>query len=206
MEHHLSSTKPHLLFLTETQLFVTTDSSPFSVPSYLNYPHFRSKAGCCSYVRNDIICSRAQNLESSEIPTIWLRLQYHSFTNCVCAVYFSPNSSDYAKFFEYLNSKMEYILSHFPYAHCLVKLFRLCLSTSIYPLCWKFAHIQPVPKKGDRSNPSNYHPIALISCFSKAFEFVLNKKIMRQLSAHNLLSDCQYVSVKADLLVIFLLS
>ena len=32
VEHHLSSTKPHLLFLIETQLSVTTDSCPFSVP------------------------------------------------------------------------------------------------------------------------------------------------------------------------------
>ena len=53
---------------------------------------------------------------------------------------------------------------------CLVKLFRLCLSTSTFPSCWKYAFIQPVPKKGDRSNPSNYRPIALLSCLSKAFE------------------------------------
>ena len=45
---------------------------------------------------------------------------------------------------------------------------------------------------GDRSNSSNYRPIALIFCLSQAFEFVLNNKIMRNLSAHNLLSDCQY--------------
>ena len=36
-------------------------------------------------------------------------------------------------------------------APCLVKLFQLCLSTSILPSCWKFAYIQPVPKKGDLS-------------------------------------------------------
>ena len=77
-------------------------------------------------------------------------------------------------------------------AWCLVKLFHLCLSTFTYPSCWKFAHILPVPKKGDHSNPSNYCPIALICCLSKAFEFVLNEKIMGHLSAHNLLSDCQY--------------
>ena len=68
----------------------------------------------------------------------------------------------------------------------------ICLSTSTYSSCWKFAHIQSVPKMGDRSNPSNYCPIALISCLSKAFESVVNKKIMRFLSAHNLLPDCQY--------------
>ena len=59
VEHHLSSTKPHLLFLTETELSVTIDSNPFSVPSYFLYFHFQSKAGCCAHVRNDINCSRA---------------------------------------------------------------------------------------------------------------------------------------------------
>ena len=77
-------------------------------------------------------------------------------------------------------------------APCLVKLFHLCLSTSTFPSCWKFAHIQPVPKKGDRSNPSNYRPIALTSCLSKAFESILNKRILKHLSAHNLISDRQY--------------
>ena len=32
-----------LSLLTETQLSVTTDSSPFSVPSYFLYPHFNPK-------------------------------------------------------------------------------------------------------------------------------------------------------------------
>ena len=79
------------------------------------------------------------------------------------------------------------VLTNFAFelAHCLVKLFLLCLSTSTYPSCWRFAHIQPVPKKDDR-------PIALISCLSKTFESVLNKKIMRHLSVHKFLSDCQY--------------
>ncbi|MPC56761.1 hypothetical protein E2C01_050727 [Portunus trituberculatus] len=46
VEHHLSSPKPHLLFLTETQLSESTESRPFSVPSYFLYSHFCSKAGC----------------------------------------------------------------------------------------------------------------------------------------------------------------
>ena len=75
---------------------------------------------------------------------------------------------------------------------CLGKLFRLCLSSCIFPSCWKFALIQPVPKKGDRSQPSNYRPIALISCIAKIFESILNQKISKYLSCHNLLSDRQY--------------
>ncbi|MPC97664.1 hypothetical protein E2C01_092988 [Portunus trituberculatus] len=65
VEHHLSSTKPHLLFLTEIQLSEATDSSPFSVPSYFLYSHFHSKAGCCVYVRNDLTCFRAHALTNT---------------------------------------------------------------------------------------------------------------------------------------------
>ena len=116
VEHYLSSTKPHLLFLTETQLSVTIDSSPFSVLSYFLYPHVQPKAGCCAYVRNDITCYRAHKFGSSECSTIWLRLQCHSLSTYICAVYLSPNSSEYVKLLEYLTSKLKYILSHFSYA------------------------------------------------------------------------------------------
>ncbi len=76
--------------------------------------------------------------------------------------------------------------------HCLVKFFRLILSTSLFPSCRKYAYIQPVPKKGDRSNPSNYRPIALLSCLSKVFGSFLNRKILKHLSTSNLPSDRQY--------------
>ena len=46
-------------------------------------------------------------------------------------------------------------------------------SVSAYQSCWKYAYIQPVPKKNDRSNTSNYRPIALMSSISKVFEALL---------------------------------
>ncbi len=52
--------------------------------------------------------------------------------------------------------------------------------------------MRPVPNKGDRSNASNYRPIALISCLSKAFETILNRTFLKHLSYINLLSDHQY--------------
>ncbi|MPC72018.1 hypothetical protein E2C01_066310 [Portunus trituberculatus] len=64
VEHHLSSTKLNL-FHTEIQLSEVTDSNLFSVPSYFIYPHFRSKAGCCVYVRNNLtLLSTLSNLQS----------------------------------------------------------------------------------------------------------------------------------------------
>ncbi|MPC45217.1 hypothetical protein E2C01_038910 [Portunus trituberculatus] len=100
----------------ETQLSVATDSSPFSVPSYFLYSHFCSKAGCCIYIRNDLTCSRAHTLKSSEFITIWLRLNSHFLSKFFSAVYLSPNYSDYSKFFDYLTFKVEHILSLCPFA------------------------------------------------------------------------------------------
>ncbi|MPC29408.1 hypothetical protein E2C01_022638 [Portunus trituberculatus] len=88
VEHHLSSAKPHLLFLTETQLWNE---------------------------RNNLTCFCPHALESSEFSTIWLRLNSHSLTKLICAVYLSRNSSDYSKFFDYLTSKVEHILSLYPF-------------------------------------------------------------------------------------------
>ncbi len=70
--------------------------------------------------------------------------------------------------------------------------FRLCLTTSTFPSCLKYAYIQPVSKKGDRSNPSNYCPVALLSCLSKAFETILNKWFLKLLTSLNFPSDRQY--------------
>src|ERR1044072_8007165 len=56
--------------------------------------------------------------------------------------------------------------------------------------------IQPVPKKGDPSQPSNCRPISLNSVLSKVFEYVLNRKIWKHLNSSNLISDRQYFFLK----------
>src|ERR1700755_518715 len=69
-EHNLSSSRPHHLFLTETQVFGCSDSKPYSVSSYCLYSQFSAKGGCCANVRNNVVCSRVSNLESSEFSTL----------------------------------------------------------------------------------------------------------------------------------------
>ncbi|MPC41444.1 hypothetical protein E2C01_035035 [Portunus trituberculatus] len=81
---------------------------------YINFCNIRT--GCCVYVRNDLTCSRAHALESTEFSTIWLRLNSHSQTKFICVVYLSRNSSDYNKFFDCLTSKVENILSLYTFA------------------------------------------------------------------------------------------
>ena len=52
-------------------------------------------------------------------------------------------------------------------APLLTELFRRSLQSGEVPLDWRLANITPIFKKGDRSFPSNYHPISLTSVTSK---------------------------------------
>ena len=61
----------------------------------------------------------------------------------------------------------------------------------------KHARVQPVPKKGEHSNPSNYRPVALTSAVAKFFETLLNSHFIKHLESNNLLSDHQYGFLKA---------
>ena len=72
------------------------------------------------------------------------------------------------------------------------RLFCLILISCTYPSFWKHALVQPVPKKGDRSNPSNYRPIALTSAVAKVFKTFLISHFIKHLESNNLLSDHQY--------------
>ena len=85
VENHFSFTKPDL-FLNETQMSGTEDSSLFSVPSYFIFPNFHCIAGSCVYKLNYLICSHIHAFESFEISSIWLRLQSKSQAEFICAV------------------------------------------------------------------------------------------------------------------------
>ena len=76
-------------------------------------------------------------------------------------------------------------------APVLCHLFHLILISCTNPSSWKHALVQPVPKKGDRSNPSNYHPTALTSAVARVFETLLNSHFIKHLESNNLLSDHQ---------------
>jgi hypothetical protein len=74
----------------------------------------------------------------------------------------------------------------------LVRLYRLCLITGSYPVSWRFSLIHPIPKKGDKSLPSNYRPIALTNFLAKVFESLINNHILKHSEKLLLFSDSQY--------------
>ena len=47
----------------------------------------------------------------------------------------------------------------------------------IFPDIWKIANVIPIFKKGDKSQPSNYRPVALLSCIGKLQERIVFKNM-----------------------------
>ncbi|XP_052750997.1 uncharacterized protein LOC128200723 [Galleria mellonella] len=74
----------------------------------------------------------------------------------------------------------------------LTRLFTISYSTGQFPSTWKTTLVHPVPKKGDKSDPSNYRPIAIASLLSKVMERIVNAQLLKYLEDHDLLSDRQY--------------
>ena len=64
------------------------------------------------------------------------------------------------------------------------------------PEKWKEANLTPVFKKGSRTNPSNYRPIAITSVVCKIMEKLIKNTITNHLIKHNLLSVHQHGFVR----------
>lgn len=67
-----------------------------------------------------------------------------------------------------------------------------CIEKGVFPEILKISVIKPMFKKGDRQDPSNYRPIALIPVFSKIFEKILHTSIYSFLETNKILIDEQY--------------
>lgn len=74
----------------------------------------------------------------------------------------------------------------------LCKIINQSLKQGSFPDKLKFAEIKPLFKKGNVNDPSSYRPIALLSCFSKILEKVVEKQVSQFLESNKILSQTQY--------------
>ena len=74
----------------------------------------------------------------------------------------------------------------------LAQLFNLSFPTGKFPEIWKIASIVPIPKAGDKSDPSNYRPISLLSIVSKLLEKIVYAILWDHLLEHAPISDRQW--------------
>ena len=87
---------------------------------------------------------------------------------------------------EYFIEGIDILSSH------LCDLFNSILNSGYFPDHWSEGIIVPVHKKGDASNVENYRGITLVSCMSKLFTSILNKRITVLCDKFNIISDAQF--------------
>ena len=67
------------------------------------------------------------------------------------------------------------------------------LSEGIFPDTSKLANVIPIFKKGDKSQPSNYRPVALLSCIGELQERIVFKNLYNFLLDNNLYTSINLV-------------
>jgi hypothetical protein len=70
-------------------------------------------------------------------------------------------------------------------------LFNRSLQEETFPDSWKMAHVIPLYKKNDKSMPSNYRPVSLLSCCGKLFERIIFKHMYNYFLENNLIYKYQ---------------
>ena len=74
----------------------------------------------------------------------------------------------------------------------LLEIFNCSWNKGPVPEVWKTAHLVPVLKKArDKTNPSSYRPISLLSCVGKLMERVITRRLTWFLETNNLFSPSQ---------------
>ena len=60
------------------------------------------------------------------------------------------------------------------------------ISTGIFPDRLKYSIIKPLYKKGERTDPSNYRLISMLTSFSKVLEKALYNRLIEYLNDNNI--------------------
>jgi exonuclease III len=74
----------------------------------------------------------------------------------------------------------------------LTEVINASFTEGIFPSTLKSSKIVPIHKKGPKTNPENYRPIALQSAFSKIFEVAICTRLVQFLEKQQLLSPSQH--------------
>ena len=77
-------------------------------------------------------------------------------------------------------------------APILTLLFQASLHQKYLPDIWKHANVNPIYKKGDKTNPSNYRPVSLTCISCKLLEHTICTSLVQNLTKHNNLYPLQH--------------
>ena len=74
----------------------------------------------------------------------------------------------------------------------MTEIFNDCLTSGIYPNCFKIAKILPIFKEGDSDDPSDYRPISLLPILGKIFERIIFKRAQSYVDKFNIIRITQF--------------
>ena len=78
------------------------------------------------------------------------------------------------------------------FAIALSHIFKSFFNTGSVPDAWKIAHITPIHKKGNKTEPTNYRPISLTALPCKIMERMIRDEMMNHLIRNELIVDEQH--------------
>ena len=70
--------------------------------------------------------------------------------------------------------------------------FNRCIDSGVFPDLMKYSKVIPLFKSGDKSDTGNYRPISILPAFSKIFEKLILKQLLRHFNLNSLLHSEQY--------------
>ena len=76
--------------------------------------------------------------------------------------------------------------------HPLTTLYNYIWESGVYPDKWSEGIIQPLHKKGSIDEPDNYRKLTLMACMGKIFESIINKRLVFQSEATNIVDPYQF--------------
>ena len=74
----------------------------------------------------------------------------------------------------------------------LTTLYNYIWESGVYPDKWSEGIIQPLHKKGSIDEPDNYRKLTLMACMGKIFESIINKRLVFQCEATNIIDPYQF--------------
>ena len=81
---------------------------------------------------------------------------------------------------------------HAELAPILQVIFQKSLDSGKLPHIWKEANVSSIFKKGDKSDPANYHPISLTCVFCKVLEHIVASNLTKHLTNSDILFELQH--------------
>ena len=87
---------------------------------------------------------------------------------------------------------------HAELAPILQVIFQKSLDSGKLPHIWKEANVSPIFRKGEKSDPANYHPISLTCVLCKVLEHIVASNLTKHLASSNILFQVQGEEVPRD--------